>query len=42
MHMASPYLKSHKLKMQDGHIRLTREGIFISDGIICDLMLVEE
>lgn len=38
LNMASPYLKNHKLEIENGHIRLTREGIFVSDGIICDLM----
>lgn len=40
--MATPYLKSGKLKQQDNHLQLTREGIFVSDGIISDLMFVEE
>lgn len=40
--MAVPYLKSNKLEQQDNHLRLTREGIFVSDGIISDLMFVEE
>lgn len=40
--MAAPYLKSGKLEQQDYHLRLTREGIFTSDGIISDLMFVEE
>ena len=40
--MATPYLKSGKLKQQDTHLQLTREGIFVSDGIISDLMFVEE
>lgn len=39
---ALPYLKSGKLVMQDNFLRLTREGIFVSDGIISDLMFVEE
>ena len=39
--MAKPYKKSHKLKMYDRHLRLTRAGIFTSDGIISDLMFVE-
>ena len=40
--MAAPYLRSGKLELQDNHLRLTREGIFVSDGIISDLMFVEE
>ena len=42
MDMARPYLQSGKLKIEDNCLRLTREGIFISDGIISDLMYVEE
>lgn len=42
MDMATPYLESGKLKIQDNHLCLTREGIFISDGIISDLMFIEE
>lgn len=42
MDMASPYLKSGKLELKDDYLCLTREGIFTSDGIISDLMFVEE
>lgn len=42
LNMAAPYLKSHKLGMQADRIRLTREGIFVSDGIISDLMFIGE
>lgn len=41
MGMASPYLKNNKLEIQNGYIRLTREGLFISDGIILDLIFVQ-
>ena len=40
--MAQPYLQDGKLEMQDGRLRLTREGIFVSDGIISDLMYIKE
>lgn len=40
--MAQPYLKDGKLEMRDGRLRLTREGIFVSDGIISDLMYIKE
>ena len=40
--MASPHLKNGKLKIHDKHLCLTREGIFISDGIISDLMFIED
>lgn len=39
---AAPYLKNGKLNQEEHHLRLTREGIFVSDGIISDLMYVEE
>lgn len=42
MDMARPYLHSGKLEMRNNHLCLTREGIFISDGIIADLMFIEE
>lgn len=42
MDMARPYLESGKLEMRDRYLRLTREGIFTSDGIISDLMFIEE
>lgn len=38
--MAEPYLKSGKLEERDGTLRLTREGIFISDSIMSDLLRV--
>ncbi|WP_291530329.1 radical SAM family heme chaperone HemW [Bacteroides sp. UBA939] len=40
--MARPYLQSGKLELKDNHLRLTREGIFVSDGIISDLMFIED
>ena len=39
--MAAPYLQSHKLEMQADRLHLTREGIFVSDGIISDLMFID-
>lgn len=41
MKIAAPYLQSHKLEMQADRLRLTREGIFVSDGIISDLMFID-
>lgn len=38
---ATPYLESGSLKLEDGRLRLTRQGIFVSDGIISDLMFIE-
>lgn len=42
MDMARPHLQNGKLEMRNNHLCLTREGIFISDGIIADLMFIEE
>lgn len=39
--MAKPYLESRKLEEHNGTLRLTREGIFISDSIISDLLWVD-
>lgn len=39
--MAAPYLESGKLEEHDGALRLTREGIFISDSIMSDLLWVD-
>lgn len=40
--MAMPYLNGGKLEIHDRHLRLTRQGIFVSDGILSDLMFIEE
>lgn len=42
MDMAEPYLKSRKLELENDYLRLTQKGIFISDGIMSDLMFIEE
>lgn len=39
--MATPYLENGKLEVHDGALRLTREGIFISDSIMSDLLWVD-
>lgn len=39
--MATPYLASGKLEEHNGALRLTREGIFISDSIMSDLLWVD-
>lgn len=41
MKLASPYLGQDKLKIENGHLILTRKGIFLSDGIMSDLLWVE-
>lgn len=40
--MASPYLAAGQLAEEDGTLRLTRDGIFISDSIMRDLLFIEE
>lgn len=40
LRMATPYLKSGYLEQNDDTLRLTRKGIFLSDGIISSLMWV--
>lgn len=37
---ATPHLESGKLIMDSHRIKLSREGIFVSDAIICDLMVL--
>lgn len=39
---AAFYLENGQLEIQDGYLRLTRPGIFISDGIMSDLMYINE
>lgn len=39
--MAAPYLENGKLEIHDGALRLTREGIFVSDSIMSDLLWVD-
>lgn len=41
MEMARPYLESGKLTLRDNRLCLTRQGIFVSDGIMSDLMFVQ-
>lgn len=42
LRMADEHLNSHKLEQRNGALCLTREGIFVSDGIMSDLLWVEE
>ncbi len=42
LRIADTHLKSGKLEIRNDHLRLTREGIFISDGIMSDLLWVED
>lgn len=38
--MSAPYLENGKMEVHEGALRLTREGIFISDSIMSDLLWV--
>jgi len=38
LQQARKYIASGRLQCEDNHLRLTRKGIFISDGIMSDLM----
>ncbi|MCD8182608.1 MAG: radical SAM family heme chaperone HemW [Bacteroides sp.] len=40
--MSAPYLEAGLLQKKDNHLSLTREGVFISDSIISNLMFIEE
>lgn len=40
--MARPYIDSGKLRIEDNRLYLTREGIFVSDGIISSLMYIKD
>lgn len=39
---ARPHLDGGRLETRDGALRLTRKGIFVSDGIMSDLLWVED
>ena len=40
MRMAKPHVEQGVLENSEGVLRLTRKGIFVSDGIMSDLMWV--
>ena len=40
LRQAQKYIDSGRMKLVDGHLSLTREGIYISDSIISDFMIV--
>ena len=42
LQMATPYTQNGKLEINDNHLKLTGDGVFTSDGILSDLMYVEE
>lgn len=41
LEQASSYLENGKLELHNDRLKLTREGIFISDGIMSDLLDIE-
>lgn len=41
LRMADPHLKQGMLEIKEDQLKLTREGIFISDGIMSDMLWVE-
>lgn len=41
LRMANPHLKQGTLEIKENTIKLTRKGIFISDGIMSDMLWVE-
>lgn len=42
MNMAKKYIDNGTLEIKDGFLRLTKEGVFISDAIMSDMMYVED
>lgn len=40
--LAAPYLQSGKLELDGQQLRLSENGIFVSDGILSDLMYIED
>ena len=40
LHLATPYTRQGLLLQKENTLRLSREGIFVSDDIISDLMRV--
>lgn len=40
--MAAAYLQNSQLEIKNDHLKLTQEGIFISDGIMSNMMYIED
>jgi coproporphyrinogen III oxidase-like Fe-S oxidoreductase len=40
--MAQRYMKDGKLEKEADYLRLTQKGIFISDGIMIDLLRIKK
>jgi oxygen-independent coproporphyrinogen-3 oxidase len=34
------YIENQMMEQANEHLRLTRKGVFVSDGVICDVMAV--
>ena len=41
LRMARPHIEQGTLQITDGTLRLTEQGIFVSDGIMSDMLWVE-
>ena len=41
LRMAEPAVRGGLLKMEDGRVHLTRKGLFVSDSVFSDLMMIE-
>lgn len=41
LHMATPHLQQGTLEIKNDTLKLTRKGVFISDGIMSDMLWVE-
>jgi oxygen-independent coproporphyrinogen-3 oxidase len=42
LHMAQSYINDGKLSLSGNTLKLTRDGIFVSDGIMSDMLYIEE
>lgn len=42
LQQATPYINRRLLELTGNHLRLTKEGIFVSDGITAELMQIDE
>jgi oxygen-independent coproporphyrinogen-3 oxidase len=40
--MAQSYINDGKLSLSGNTLKLTRDGIFVSDGIMSDMLYIEE
>jgi oxygen-independent coproporphyrinogen-3 oxidase len=42
LYMAQRYMEDGKLEKEGGYLRVTQKGIFVSDGIMIDLLCVKK